>query len=105
MLTTNEFFVSLSGSADDFVQLIDSNTGEIINFQKVTEWIDGTWLNPSDSRVLNDEIIYRTRADKFYVNTVVFSSKRVYVTAFGAKSSYEDDQRPFIQHAFDVCSE
>jgi len=105
MLTTNEFFVSLLGSNDSFVQLIDSNTGEVINFQKVSTWIDGTGLVPGDSRVLEDEIIYRKRGIEFYVNTIVFSTKRVYVTAFGAKSSYVDDQRPFIQNAFDVCSE
>lgn len=105
MLTTNEFFVLLSGSADNFVQLIDSNTGEIVSFQKVDVWIDRTGLTPGDPRVLNDQVIYRTRDDEFYVNTVVFSTKRVYVTGFGAKSSYGDDQRPYIQHAFDVCSE
>jgi len=105
MFTTNDFFASLSGSADNFVQLIDSNTGKIVSFQKVDIWIDGTGLSINDPRVLNDEIIYRTRGDVFYVNTVVFSTKRVYVTAFGAKSSYDADQRPFIQHAIDVCSE
>ncbi|SHH08809.1 hypothetical protein SAMN05421866_2082 [Chryseobacterium oranimense] len=105
MLTTNEFFVSLSGPDDDFVQLIDSNTGEIVSFKKVNIWIDGTVLVINDPRVLNDQVIYRTRGNEFYVNTVVFSSKRVYITAFGAKSSYNDDQRAFIQHAFDICSE
>ncbi len=105
MYTTNEFFVSLLGISDSFVQLIDSNTGEIVNFQKVSTWVDGTLLVNNDLRVLRDGVIYRQRGTDFYVNTVLFSTKRVYVTAFGAKSSYENDQRPFIQRAFDRCSE
>ncbi|AZB34689.1 hypothetical protein [Chryseobacterium bernardetii] len=90
---TNEFFsVGNPAPNDDLVQLIDSFTGENVNFKKVSTWIDGTLLVPDDSRVLNDEIIYRSRGNDYYVNTVVFSTKRVYVTTFGVKSSYTVDQ-------------
>ncbi|WP_336686845.1 hypothetical protein [Chryseobacterium bernardetii] len=103
---TNEFFsVGNPAPNDDLVQLIDSFTGENVNFKKVSTWIDGTLLVPDDSRVLNDEIIYRSRGNDYYVNTVVFSTKRVYVTTFGVRSSYTVDQRALIQKAFDISSQ
>ncbi|AZA78593.1 hypothetical protein EG347_14295 [Chryseobacterium sp. G0186] len=102
---TNEFFaVGNTAPNDDLVQLIDSFTGENVNFKKVTTWIDETILAPNDPRVLEDEIIYRSRGNDYYVNTVVFSTKRVYVTSFDVKSSYTVDQRPAIQKAFDISS-
>lgn len=105
MMYTNEFFaVGNTAPNDDLVQLIDSFTGENVNFRKVSTWIDETILVPNDPRVLEDEIIYRSRGNDYYVNTVVFASKRVYVTSFGAKSSYTVDQRPAIQKAFDISS-
>lgn len=105
MMYTNEFFaVGNTAPNDDLVQLIDSFTGENVNFRKVSTWIDETILVPNDPRVLEDEIIYRSRGNDYYVNTVVFASKRVYVTSFGAKSSYTVDQRPAIQRAFDISS-
>ena len=105
MMYTNEFFaVGNTAPNDDLVQLIDSFTGENVNFRKVSTWIDGQALGVNDPRVLSDEIIYRSRGSEYYVNTVVFSSKRVYVTSFGAKSSYTVDQRPAIQKAFDISS-
>lgn len=55
--------------------------------------------------MLNDEIIYRSRGNDYYVNTVVFSTKRVYVTTFGVRSSYTVDQRALIQKAFDISSQ
>ncbi|WP_336962163.1 hypothetical protein [Chryseobacterium contaminans] len=106
MMYTNEFFVvGNTAPNDDLVQLIDSFTGESVNFKKVSTWIDETLLVPNDSRVLNDEIIYRSRGSDYYVNTVIFSTKRVYVTTFGAKSSYILDQRPAIQKAMDITSQ
>ncbi|WP_347217432.1 hypothetical protein [Chryseobacterium sp.] len=106
MMYTNEFFaVGNTAPNDDLVQLIDSFTGENVNFKKVTTWVDETLLVPNDSRVLNDEIIYRSRGNDYYVNTVVFSTKRVYVTTFGVKSSYTVDQRPVIQKAIDITSQ
>ncbi|AZB09400.1 hypothetical protein EG344_11490 [Chryseobacterium sp. G0162] len=103
---TNEFFaVGNTALNDDLVQLIDSFTGENVNFKKVSTWIDETLLVANDSRVLNDEIIYRSRGNDYYVNTVIFSTKRVYVTMFGAKSSYTVDQRASIQKAFDITSQ
>ncbi|MBL3549679.1 hypothetical protein [Chryseobacterium sp. KMC2] len=105
MMYTNDFFaVGNSAPNDNLVQLIDSFTGESVTFQKVSTWIDETFLIPNDSRVLEDEIIYRSRGNDYYVNTVVFSTKRVYVTSFGARSSYTADQRPAIQKAFDISS-
>ncbi|WP_123909531.1 hypothetical protein [Chryseobacterium sp. G0162] len=106
MMYTNEFFaVGNTALNDDLVQLIDSFTGENVNFKKVSTWIDETLLVANDSRVLNDEIIYRSRGNDYYVNTVIFSTKRVYVTMFGAKSSYTVDQRASIQKAFDITSQ
>ena len=106
MMYTNEFFaVGNTAPNDDLVQLIDSFTGENVNFKKVSTWIDETLLVANDSRVLNDEIIYRSRGNDYYVNTVIFSTKRVYVTTFGAKSSYTVDQRTSIQKAFDITSQ
>ncbi|WP_250252525.1 hypothetical protein [Chryseobacterium sp. Marseille-Q3244] len=106
MMYTNEFFaVGNTAPNDDLVQLIDSFTGENVNFKKVSTWIDETLLVANDSRVLNDEIIYRSRGNDYYVNTVIFSTKRVYVTMFGAKSSYTVDQRASIQKAFDITSQ
>jgi hypothetical protein len=105
MMYTNEFFaVGNAAPNDNLVQLIDSFTGESVTFQKVSTWIDETILVINDPKVLEDEIIYRSRGNDYYVNTVVFSSKRVYVTTFGVKSSYAEDQRPAIQKAFDISS-
>ncbi|MFP3832541.1 hypothetical protein [Chryseobacterium sp. SIMBA_028] len=102
---TNEFFaVGNTAPNDDLIQLIDSFTKENVNFKKVTTWIDGQALGVNDPRVLSDEIIYRSRGNDYYVNTVVFASKRVYVTCFGVKSSYTVDQRPAIQKVFDISS-
>lgn|GEM_PF-2227354 len=104
MMYTDEFFLMGQGQNDSLVQLVDSFTGENINFQKVSTWIDGDLLGTNDLRVIEDNIIYRKRGTEYYVNTVVFSSKRIYVTSFGAKSSYSSDQRAAIQKAFDISS-
>ncbi|MGU3374564.1 hypothetical protein [Chryseobacterium sp. M5A1_1a] len=105
MMYTNEFFaVGNTAPNDALVQLIDSFTGENVNFKKVSTWIDETILVPNDPKVLEDGIIYRQRGSDYYVNTVVFSSKRVYVTSFGVKSSYTVDQRRAIQKSFDISS-
>lgn len=106
MMYTNEFFaVGNTAPNDALIQLVDSYTGENVNFRKVSTWIDETLLVSNDTRVLEDGIIYRQRGTDYYVNTVVFSTKRVYVTTFGAKSSYTVDQRPAIQKAFDISSQ
>ncbi|WP_123838370.1 hypothetical protein [Chryseobacterium oncorhynchi] len=106
MMYTNEFFaVGNTAPNDDLVQLIDSFTGENVNFRKVNTWIDGQTLGVNDPKVLNDEIIYRSRGSEYYVNTVVFSSKRVYVTTFGVVSDLRFDQRSSVQKAINICSE
>ncbi len=101
MIYTNDFFAAGSTVADaELVQLIDSNTLESVSFKKVTGWT--THFDNMPYQV--DDIIYRKRGDFYYINTVVFGSKRVYATSFGVKSSYTVDQRANVQKAIDVCS-
>ncbi len=101
MIYTNDFFAAGSTVADaDLVQLIDSNTLERVYFKKVTGWT--THFDNQPYQV--DDIIYRKRGNFYYINTIVFGSKRVYATTFGVKSSYTIDQRANIQKAIDVCS-
>ncbi|MEJ5103441.1 hypothetical protein [Chryseobacterium sp. MYb328] len=105
MMYTNEFFaVGNTAPNDDLVQLIDSFTNEIVVFKKIVTWVDGEFLMANDARVLEDEIIYRSRGNDYYVNTVMFSSRKVYVTSFGVKSDMLVDQRASIQKAFNICS-
>lgn len=78
----------------NIIRLIDSYTGENVNYEEVTAWHDGTAMD--DSKV--DNVIYRKAGGKYYKR--IFE-EAVNVRWFGAGFGAADD-RPTIQKALDT---
>ncbi|MBB6371433.1 glycosyl hydrolase family 28-related protein [Chryseobacterium shigense] len=100
MIYTNDFFsIGSTFPSDDFVQLVDSNTLENVNYIKTTTWIDGTSMDDSKK----DSAIYRKKGTEYYVRDVIFRENTINVKWFGAKGNLnkedvgDDDTAAFLE--------
>ncbi|NIF05705.1 hypothetical protein F3J23_09630 [Chryseobacterium sp. Tr-659] len=106
MKFTDDFFSPTSTDpADDLVQLVDSESHENVNYQKVTHWYhDANPIAMTDA--LCDGVIYRKRwnvsenKNEYYVLASFLAGKPVNIELFGAKGdAVTDDSRAFLKAA------
>lgn len=94
MIYTNDFFATGSSYPNDnLVQLVDSFTGENVNFKKVTVWHDGSLMNPAKA----DGIIYRQKNSDYYADLEWLVNRTVYVKRFGAVGDGITNDAPAIR--------
>lgn len=88
MIYTNDFFsIGSTFPSDDFVQLVDINTLENVNYIKTTTWIDGTSMDDSKT----DPAVYRKKGTEYYVRDVIFRENTINVKWFSAKGNLNKD--------------
>ncbi|AZA81497.1 hypothetical protein C1637_02685 [Chryseobacterium lactis] len=105
MKFTKEFFSATSTDpADDLVQLIDSDSKENVNYEKVTSWYHGAHPVPMTD-ALCDEIIYRKRwnaaenKNDYYALTSFLAGKPINIELFGAVGDATTDDTEAFQNA------
>lgn len=77
------------------IRLIDSYTKENVNYEEVATWHDGSAMD--DSKV--DNVIYRKKGSKYYVDCEFSAGKPVSVKRFGAKIDGVTDDTTAISTA------
>jgi hypothetical protein len=101
MIFTNDFFtVGSTLPNDDLVQLVDSNTLEIVNYQKVTKWYHDVGPIYVDEVIIRKRHDISTDTDEYYALTSFLAGKPINIELFGAKGdSRNNDTSAFISAA------
>lgn len=82
------------------IRLIDSYTKESVNYEETSLWYDGTPMD--DTKV--DNIIYRKKSGKYYVDTDYLYNSKVNVCRFGADKTGQTDSTLQFQNAFNLAN-
>lgn len=78
--------------------LVDSNTGEYVTYNKVTEYADGTPMDDSKC----DGVIYRKLGDEYFVDTEYSQTQTVSIDRLGIIYNNPNfDNMPIIQNFID----
>lgn len=82
----------------DVIQLIDSNTKENVNYEVISVWYDGSPMD--DSKV--DNVIYRKKGEKYYVDCGYLAGNPISIMRFGAKGNGINDDSDAFNKALSV---
>lgn len=99
LTTTEDFFVSNCPNLTnypDVITLLDSFTYEIVNYIKVTQWLDKTDISTNESDLIDGIIFRKKAANVYYARESVFNKTSLNIKWFGAKGDgVTDDTSAF----------
>ncbi|UWX62333.1 glycoside hydrolase family 55 protein [Chryseobacterium oranimense] len=108
LFTTEDFFLSNCPNLTnypDIVTLMDSFTNEIVNYIKVTNWLDGTAISTDEATFLDGTIFRKKATDVYYAREVIFNKTALNIKWFGAKGDGITDDTNAFNKASDFVFE